>query len=149
MNQFENIFLLKVFILGSIIGYQKDLSKLETNPNFILIEQAITESAVAIPKNNIASKEIPSFLVHHQTKGNDVFVECILSGISFRQNDHSKEKVGKVLVWIDGKKTQEEITAAFIIKGISPGNHKLKLEVVNLKNEPYGLETEFLVDIPK
>jgi hypothetical protein len=114
-----------------------------------MVEQAITESAVAIPNYNTASQEIPSFLVHHQTRGNDVFVECILTGISFRQNDHSKEKVGKVLVSIDGKKKQEVTTAAFIIKGISPGNHKLKLEVVNLKNEPYGLEKEFLVDIPK
>ncbi|CRK80609.1 hypothetical protein [Neobacillus massiliamazoniensis] len=145
----KSFFLLKVILLGSFIGYQKDLSKLETKPNIILIEQPITESAVAIPNNNIASQEIPSLFVHHQTRGNDVFVECILTGISFRQYDHSKEKVGKVLVSIDGKKKQEVTTAAFIIKGISPGNHKLKLEVVNLKNEPYGLEKEFLVDIPK
>jgi hypothetical protein len=87
--------------------------------------------------------------VQYETKGNNVFVECILTGISFRESDKSKQKIGKMVVWIDGRKKQEVTSAAFIVKGLSPGNHKLKLEVVQLNNESYGIMKEFLVNIPR
>ncbi|MCM2533520.1 hypothetical protein NDK43_15410 [Neobacillus pocheonensis] len=54
-----------------------------------------------------------------------------------------------MVVYIDGLRTQEATSAAFIIKGLSPGNHKIKLEVVKLNNEPYGLMKELLVNIPR
>ncbi|MEH7255489.1 hypothetical protein V7111_25605 [Neobacillus niacini] len=90
-----------------------------------------------------------SLLVQSKIKDNNVFVECILSGISFRESEQKNQKVGKLVIWLDGKKTREVNTAAFIIKGLSPGNHQVKLEVVDLKNVPYGLTKEFLVNIPK
>jgi hypothetical protein len=95
------------------------------------------------------ANETPSLFVHYQIKGNNLFVDCVLTGISFRETDYSKEKVGKMIVWVDGKKLQEVSAAAFIIKGLPPGEHKLKLEVVKLTNEPYGLMKEFMVNIPK
>lgn len=95
------------------------------------------------------SQEFPSFHVQHHTKGNQVMVECVVTGISFRESDKTKQKVGKMVLWIDGKKSKEVDSAAFIIRGLSPGSHKLKLEVVKLNNEPYGLIREFMVNIPK
>ena len=91
----------------------------------------------------------PSLLVQSKIKDNNVFVECILSGISFRESEQKNQKVGKLVIWLDGKKAREVNTAAFIIKGLSPGNHQVKLEVVDLKNVPYGLTKEFLVNIPR
>lgn len=91
----------------------------------------------------------PSLFVQSNIKGNNVFVECILSGISFRESEQKDKKVGKLVIWLDGKKSREVNSAAFIIKDLPPGEHMIKLEVVNLKNVPYGVTKEFLVNIPK
>jgi hypothetical protein len=96
-----------------------------------------------------APKEFPSFQVNHETKNKQVLVECVVSGISFRDSNHPGQKVGKIIIWIDGQRKSEEAQAAFIIKGLSPGSHKIGLEVVNLQNESYGLRKEFVVNIPK
>jgi hypothetical protein len=93
--------------------------------------------------------EMPSLYVHHYIKGDQVLINCIVSGISFRETDHSQQKVGKFVVWIDGKKSTEVRAAAFIIKDLSPGRHKVKLEVVSLNNVPYGLAKELMVNIPR
>jgi hypothetical protein len=100
--------------------------------------------------NNVSPRtEMPSLYVHHHVKDQQVLINCIVSGISFRESDHSKEKTGKIVVWIDGKKHTEVQAAAFIIKGFSPGSHTVKLEVVSLNNVPYGLAKEFMVNIPR
>lgn len=85
------------------------------------------------------------FTVQHQVKGNDVFVECMIPSISFR--DHSKNK-GKLKLYVDGKERKEVTSAAFIIKGLPTGTHKIKIVVVKPNGEPYGLEKEFNVTIP-
>ncbi|MCD4838407.1 hypothetical protein LRS37_05860 [Neobacillus sedimentimangrovi] len=92
--------------------------------------------------------EFPSIFVHHETKGNTVLVECLVTGITFRESDPSKKNYGKIIVWVDGLKKFEATKAAFMIKGLSSGGHKIKLEVVDLHNIPYGLTKEFLVNIP-
>ncbi len=115
---------------------------------FLLIMSNVTQ-AEAVPVNQKNPSKMPSFTVQHQVKGNNIYVECILTGISFRQSDQTRQKIGKLIVSIDGKKSQEVVSAAFILKNLSPGEHKVKLEVVNLNNESYGLMKEFLVNIPR
>lgn len=139
-------FLLPVFIIGSLIGCHRDLPKPETKVKAANANQIKSD---VLPVYNQGSKQIPSIYVQHKTKGNNVFIECILTGISFRAPEHAGEKTGKLIVWVDGKRTNEVSSAVFIMKNLSPGNHKIKLEVVNLNNEPYGLSKEFLVNIPK
>lgn len=95
-----------------------------------------------------SAEEIPTLLVQHETKGKDVLVECIVTGISFRESNQSSQKIGKMVIWVDGKRNREVTTAAFIIKGLSQGTHKVRLEVVKLNNEPYGLVKEFMVNVP-
>ncbi|MEH7305311.1 hypothetical protein [Neobacillus drentensis] len=100
--------------------------------------------------NNVSPKEeIPSLFVQHQIKGETVFINCIVTGISFRETDHSKKRFGKIVIWIDGKKKSEVNAAAFMIKGLSPGSHSVKLEVVDLNNASYGMEKEFMVKITR
>ncbi|MDP4103826.1 MAG: hypothetical protein Q8935_02640 [Bacillota bacterium] len=92
---------------------------------------------------------IPALFVQYESKGNNVFVECIVTGVTFREKDASNQKAGKMIVWVDGKKSKEVSNAAFIIKDLTSGNHKLKLEVVDLHNKSYGITKEFMVNIPK
>ncbi|MDR7076407.1 hypothetical protein J2Y03_001410 [Neobacillus niacini] len=119
MKKLIRVILLSIFIVGIMSGFNQ-----YTNQN-------------------------PTLFVQSKVKSNNVFVECILTGISFRESDQKVQKVGKVIIWLDGKRTQEVNTAAFIIKNLPPGRHEVKLEVVDLKNVSYGLTNEFLVNIPK
>ncbi|WHY87966.1 hypothetical protein QNH39_09060 [Neobacillus novalis] len=138
-----------LLLTGITIGCQKDLPKPETKPKIVIMEPTYKNQFEILPVYNQNSKEIPSLIVNHKTRGSQVMVECIVTGISFRESDRTKDKVGKMVIWIDGKRTSEASSAAFIIKGLSPGSHKLKLEVVKLNYEPYGLAKEFMVNIPK
>jgi hypothetical protein len=128
LKRYIEITLLSIFFVGILSGFQ--------------------ESTV-LAKVSEYSEKTPSLHVQSRTKGNNVFVECVLSGISFRQSEQNDRKVGKLVIWLDGKRTKEVNTAAFIIKGLPPGEHSVKLEVVDLKNVPYGVTQEFLVNIPK
>jgi hypothetical protein len=128
LKKYIKFIILSIFLLGILSGFQK--------------------SAV-LPLAGEYSEKTPSLSVQSRTKGNNVFVECVLSGISFRQSEQNDRKVGKLIIWLDGKRTKEVNSAAFIIKGLPPGEHRIKLEVVDLKNEPYGVTKEFLVNIPK
>ena len=142
-------FILLFMLTGIVCGCQKDLPKPETKPKIVSMEQSSMFQAEIVPVYNQNSKEIPSLFVQHEIKGNQVLVECIVNGVSFRESDHSKQKIGKMILSVDGIKNSEVSSAAFIIKGLTPGSHKLKLEVVKLNNEPYGLAKEFLVNIPR
>lgn len=89
----------------------------------------------------------PSFLVRHHVKGDNLFIECKLTDISFR-SDQGNQKQGKLLVSVNGRKSEEIFSPVFIIKGLPAGSHKITLEVVNLQNQPYQLKNEFMVTIP-
>jgi hypothetical protein len=128
LKKYIELTILSIFLVGILSGFQK---------------------STVLPMVSVYSEKTPSLSVQSRTKGNNVFVECILSGISFRQSDQHDRKVGKLVIWLDGKRTKEVNTAAFIIKGLPPGEHRVKLEVVDLKNVPYGITKEFLVNIPK
>lgn len=128
MKKHIELTILSIFIVGILSGFQ---------------------TSTVLPVTNEYSQKSPSLFVQSKTKGNNVFVECILTGISFRQTDQKDRKVGKLVIWLDGKRTKEVNAAAFIIKGLPPGRHEVKLEVVDLNNQSYGLTNEFLVNIPK
>ncbi len=123
-----------ILLIGSLAGWQNEWQ----NPKTTLVEAFHPEI-----------KERPALFVQHKINGRNLLIECIVTGITFRQSDYTKQKVGKMVVWLDGKRNSEVDTAAFIMKGLKPGSHRIKLEVVNLNNEPYGLEKEFMVNIPK
>jgi hypothetical protein len=69
-----------------------------------------------------------------------------VQGISF-SGQSAKDK-GKILLYVDGKKKEEIFSAAFIIKGLSSGKHRIRLELVK-ENQPISkLKREFYVSIP-
>nr|WP_263328134.1 hypothetical protein [Neobacillus sp. Marseille-Q6967] len=95
------------------------------------------------------SRQSPALFVNHKINGRNLLVQCILTGISFRESDKPGHKTGKLVVSVDGRKVQEVTSAAFIMKNLPQGFHQIRLEVVDTKNVPYGLSKEFLVNIPK
>ncbi|MEH7118719.1 hypothetical protein V7128_15030 [Neobacillus vireti] len=130
-------------------GCERQLSKPEIKTNLLPIEQTMNVKPGLVPVFNPSRNEIPALFVSYETKGKQVFVECQVTGISFRNADNDRQKAGKMVVWVDGIRRSEVRSAAFIIKDLSPGKHRLRLEVVSLQNEPFGLSKQMMVIIPK
>ena len=140
LNRFPPITIFVLIVL--LIGCERDyLPMPETN--------TVSEHrAMEVTNNRIDTKQPtqPVFLANHYLKGKNIFIECVLSQISFRKD--SNKKIGKIIVFVDGEKTEEVHSPIFIIKGLSTGSHRVKLEVVTLEDQPYDLKREFNVTIP-
>ncbi|MCL6571622.1 MAG: hypothetical protein K6T88_08045, partial [Bacillus sp. (in: Bacteria)] len=138
MKTYLPYLILTILLTGVLTGFQRSFSTIETEQKIGTMGQSKLNLTGLFRINNQNSKEIPLLEVKHEIKGNLVLIECIVTGISFREFDNSKQKIGKIVVWIDGKKNTEAASAAFIIKGLKPGSHKVMVEMVNLNDEPYG-----------
>ncbi|MBB6443719.1 hypothetical protein [Bacillus benzoevorans] len=103
-------------ILMMLSACQKDIPEPETKKFVILQEAAVQASGLTIESND-------SFVVKHQVRGSDVYFECMVKGTSFRNGG------AKIILYIDGKRTKEVNNAAFIVKGLNKGMHKIKLEL--------------------
>ncbi|GKU82357.1 hypothetical protein [Niallia sp. NCCP-28] len=98
---------------------------------------AVQASAVALNEQEIT--------VHHVVRGSSVFIECRLNSLSFRKNNPKKQ--AKLLLKVDGQLVSEHHSAAFVVRDLSAGEHKLVVEAVNANNKPYHLSKEFTVTI--
>ncbi|NMD71968.1 hypothetical protein HHO41_16840 [Bacillus sp. DNRA2] len=129
-------------ILIVLVGCQRDIPKPKSKENkssaFSLTDQ-VARVVAATPHPS-------SFTVRHQINGKNVLIECKLQDISFR-HDLPDKQVGKIIVLIDGKKTEEVDSPVFILKDLTSGQHTITLQVVNLANQPYPLKKEINVDI--
>ncbi|MEH7383915.1 hypothetical protein V7147_00680 [Bacillus sp. JJ1521] len=86
--------------------------------------------------------------VEHHVRGSDVYLECIIPNFIFKQSGgQKKDGEGHLNVIIDGKRTEKISTAAFIIKGLSRGEHSLKIQVVHNDLTKYPLEHTIQVQI--
>ncbi|MFJ7508099.1 hypothetical protein ACIQW7_01250 [Peribacillus simplex] len=85
------------------------------------------------------------FRVKTFVKGNSVYVECYLKNYGFSESN--PEQLATVSVFIDNQKKVDMKTAAFILKDVPNGMHKIKLEVLNGSGEKTGLQKEIDVHI--
>ncbi|MCD1160271.1 hypothetical protein [Peribacillus frigoritolerans] len=85
------------------------------------------------------------FRVKTFVKGNSVYVECYLKNYGFSESN--PEQLATVSVFIDNQKKVDMKTAAFIVKDVPNGMHKIKLEILNGAGEKTGLQKEIEVHI--
>jgi hypothetical protein len=87
--------------------------------------------------------------VHHTVKSNNVYIECLVPNFSFKNPKERKLKDGEgyIKVFVNGTHVTDIHQAAFIVRGLPVGNHKIKLEIVHNENKSYGLSEEFTVEI--
>ncbi|THE14357.1 hypothetical protein E1I69_03530 [Bacillus timonensis] len=86
--------------------------------------------------------------VEHHVRGNDVYLECIIPNFTFKQSGGQKrDGEGHLNVIVDGKRIEKVSTAAFIIKGLSKGEHTLTIQVVHNDLTKYPLEHKIHVQI--
>ncbi|MFJ7747213.1 hypothetical protein [Peribacillus sp. NPDC097295] len=104
--------------------------------------QNVTDLKAATTVQNVHDED---FRVKTFVKGNSVFVECYLNGYSFSGDD--SKRLATVSVLIDNQKKIDMHTAAFILKDIPRGLHKIKLEVLKDSGQKTGLKKEIEVHI--
>lgn len=124
-----------------LIACQKDIPEPESKSNVIFTTEVASVAGFATRKSE-------PFNVKHFIKGNDVYVECMILNFSFRNTEKRSNQTGKMLVYVNGKKKQEISSAAFIIKDLNPGNHRITLQIINGKGQMTSLKKEFVITIP-
>jgi hypothetical protein len=98
-----------------------------------------------VPVTAKSKEKNDPFFVKHKVNGKEVFIECIVQGITFRDNGANK---GKIHLYVDGVKKEEISAAAFIVRGLPSGTHQIKLEVVQADDSQLQMTKEFYVTIP-
>ncbi|WP_077211409.1 hypothetical protein [Bacillus dakarensis] len=142
MRKTKSKFLLLNLFMLLLTACHKDLPEPEAKSKVIPMVSVETSQDVPV----VGREDNQSFSVQHHVKNQNVFVECMIPNFSFRE--HHKNK-GKMVLYVDGEKKEEIKTAAFIIKGLTPGTHKIKLSVFKSDNDQTAsMEKEFTVDIP-
>lgn len=81
------------------------------------------------------------FTVKHHVKGQDVYFECLVKDVTFR-NDGAK-----IILYNNGKRWREVRQAAFIAKGLPEGRHNIKLKLVEGSTEKIIAEKEMEIEI--
>ncbi|MGM7635954.1 hypothetical protein [Bacillus sp. Hm123] len=89
-----------------------------------------------------------SWTVSHTLKGQQVLVECVVENVSFSTEGRQGKVIGHAAVYIDGAFYKKYDTAAFIVKGLTPGKHTIDVKLVDKSNQPLGYEKTFQVTIP-
>jgi len=113
--------LIVLFCLFALSACQKDIPEPETKDSSFSPNMTVEASSMKIAQED-------AFFVKYHVKGRDVYIECIAKDASFRN------KSAKIVLLIDGKDKIEYQHAAFIVKGLQPGPHHMKLELFK-KNE--------------
>lgn len=125
----------------SLFACQKDLPEPESKSNDLPYGKVIVASGWALSDKD-------PFMVKHYIKGNNVYVECMIKNFSFRDSGNRKVQTGKMHVYIDGKKKQEFSSAAFILRDLRKGNHRITLELIKQNGQKTTLKKEFIISIP-
>ncbi|WP_027408251.1 hypothetical protein [Anoxybacteroides tepidamans] len=100
----------------------------------------------AIP--TASAQGVQTIHVKHDVRGKDVFIECIIGNFSFKKGTRRKvEGEGHIDVYLNGQKINEVFTAAFILRGLPTGKHKVHLELVHNDGSKYGVSYDFEADV--
>jgi hypothetical protein len=85
------------------------------------------------------ASEKPTLDVNYSVKEGAVYIDCRLHNFSFVRDDENK---GVLKITIDDKKTIFIEQAAFVIRGLKGGEHKVQIEVMKNEKNSYGVEKE-------
>jgi hypothetical protein len=119
--------------------------------SIIAQQPVVSENHDPSEKHSIVSSSFPRddgddrFSVKIITKGNRVYVDCFVKEYAFDKGSNKQQ--AKIRMYIDGKKLDDYQTAAFIVKDVPEGSHKVKIEIVDAAGEPSGLSKEFILHI--
>ncbi|ASS93344.1 hypothetical protein [Peribacillus simplex] len=133
--------ILALTVLVAVSGCGKKIPEPE---NSGVAMQGVSTLKAATTVTSIRNSD-EDFRVKTFVKGNSVYVECHLKNYGFSESN--PEQLATVSVFIDNQKKVDMKTAAFILKDVPNGMHKIKLEILNGSGEKTGLQKEIEVHI--
>lgn len=137
------IYVITICLVMAISGCKRDIPEPETKTNGKPTSLHSVSHDIPVFKTTLNSKE--PFFVKYKIEGSNVLIECIIQGITFRETEGNNK--GKIILYVDGKKKEEISSAAFIVKGLTSGTHRLTLEVATEKASTVIMKKEFDVTI--
>ncbi|QFT88747.1 hypothetical protein FIU87_08830 [Bacillus sp. THAF10] len=94
-------------------------------------------------------KEQMDMVVHHFIKGNDVYIECIVTPdfhfTSDKEENHFGE--GKIKVYSNQKEMGTYTKGAFVLRNLEKGNHPLTIKLLHNDQSEYGLSETINITI--
>lgn len=99
----------------------------------------ISETFAERTSSNLGVSDVK---INYKIKGKDVYIECIIPDFSFQK----AKSQGNVHVFLNDKKYKEVNQAAFILKDLPDGDHKITLKFLG-ENGAYRYTKSFHVHI--
>ncbi|AVM23686.1 hypothetical protein FZC68_03660 [Bacillus pumilus] len=106
-------------------------------------EKQVMKQDPAVPVMQKAQSEMKQqgFLIY-KVQGSSVYIESTLQDVHLEPSRLKKdEKTGYFTVYVDGKRARNEYTAAFVVKHLSKGKHKMTV-VLNSRHPEYKQKRE-------
>ncbi|WP_226681111.1 hypothetical protein [Sutcliffiella horikoshii] len=99
--------------------------------------------------NTMSDNKDISMTIHHSVKGQDIFLECIITpDFEFKENrEIKKQGEGQVVVYLDNKKWGNFAKGAFVLKDVPTGKHSLTIKLLHNDLTEYGIEQTIQIDI--
>ncbi|ART76227.1 hypothetical protein ACQCU1_05870 [Sutcliffiella horikoshii] len=96
-----------------------------------------------------SDKKDISMTIHHTVKGQDIYLECIITpNFEFKESRETKKQgEGQVVVYLDNKKWGNFAKGAFILKDVPRGKHNLTVKLLHNDLTEYGIEQTIQVEI--
>ncbi|MED1749554.1 hypothetical protein [Bacillus zhangzhouensis] len=105
-------------------------------------EQVIKQDPVVPVMQQAQSEMKQQGFLKYKVQGSAVYIESILQDFHLEPSLGKKdEKAGYFTVYVDGKRAGNEYTAAFVVKHLSKGKHKMTV-VLNSRHPDYKQKRE-------
>lgn len=99
------------------------------------------DPAVPVMQKTQSEMKQQGFLIY-KVQGSSVYIESTLQDVHLESTRLKKdEKTGYFTVYVDGKRVGNEYTAAFVVKHLSKGKHKMTI-VLNSRHPEYKQKRE-------
>lgn len=92
----------------------------------------------------------PEMEVQHMVKGSKLFLEFQLKHFDLLAEKVGGKPVygeGHIQLYIDGKKVANIYKGAYVYPSLTPGKHKVQVELAHHDHEMYGIKQEFTIDV--
>lgn len=106
-------------------------------------EKQITKQDPAVPvMQQVQSEMKQQGFLKYKVQGSSVYIESTFQDFHLESTQLKKdEKTGYFTVYVDGKRVGNEYTAAFVVKHLSKGKHKMTV-VINSRHPEYREKRE-------